>query len=202
MKLLARSHNHNAFSLVEVTLAIGITAVALVSLMGMLPRGIKNLQRASDKAVMGRIHQQVLGEIQLTAWETGDGSNDTPPIDSFDGLVRYYDDQGIELPKPSSEEEKLRHVYTARISLPKPGASLPQSVGKGSYGGAKLPGDASVSSDQFLRLVLVEITSNVDDRFLADPNTGFDKLTYPGAVFTYRTMVAKMGQQFGVQEKL
>ena len=189
------------FSLVEVTLAIGITAVALVSLMGMLPRGIKNLQRASDKAVMGRIHQQIMGEIQLTSWEVptgGASAGKQAPIEDFDGMIKYYDDQGIELSRPSTEEEKFRHVYTARINLPKPGESVPTSVGKGNYSGASLPGDGGTSSkDRFLRLVLVEITSNVDERFLSNPSSGFDDLNYPGAVFTYRTMIAKMGQQFG-----
>lgn len=201
MKYRLKFRKQRGFSLVEVTLAIGITAVALVSLMGMLPRGIKTLQRASDRAVMGRIHQQIMGEIQLTSWEVPSGgasAGKQAPIEDFDGMIKYYDDQGIELTRPTTEEDKFRHVYTAKINLPKPGESVPSSVGNGNYGGATLPGDGeAISKDRFLRLVLVEITSNVDERFLNNPGAGFDDLKYPGAVFTYRTMIAKMGQQFG-----
>lgn len=197
MKIRHYPHDRaRGFSLVEVTLAIGITAVALVSLMGMLPKGMKTLQRANDQAVMGRIHQQILGEIQLTPWEDEAGGG-TSPVESFHGQIRFYDDQGIEL--FASEKGGMSHVYTARVSVPKVGGRLPQSVGGGSYHGAGLPGDAA-SSDEFLRLVVVEVTSNVDPRFLESPASGFDQmLTYPGAIFTYRTMIAKMGRMYDVK---
>ena len=187
-----RESSNRGFSLVEVTLALGITAVALVSLMGMLPKGLQTLQQANDKAVMGRIHQQILGELQLTSWEpksTGSKS----PLESFDKQVRFYDDQGIEL--PDSDKGEFNHVYTARISLPKTGSQLPESVGGGSFRGIVLPGEDG-PSDDFLRLVLVEVTSNVDKSFLDSPESGFDLLDYPNAVYTYRTMVAKMGRTY------
>ncbi len=187
-----KSSGSRGFSLVEVTLALGITAVALVSLMGMLPKGLQTLQQANDKAVMGRIHQQVLGEIQVTSWEPKQGSA-VSPLDSFDGQVRFYDDQGIEL--PASDKGNFNHVYTARITLPRSGSSLPTSVGAGSYGGMSVPGEKG-SSDEYMRLVIVEVTANVDPTFLESPSTGFDNLDYPNAIYTYRTMVAKMGRTF------
>ena len=73
------------FSLIEVTIALGITAIALVSLMGMLPKGMETLRRAADKAIEGRIHQQILGELQLTPWETPNGGD--IPVREFD---RHY----------------------------------------------------------------------------------------------------------------
>lgn len=188
-----KSRQESGFTLVEVTLAIGITAVALVSLMGMLPRGIKTLERASDKAVMARIHQQILGELQLTSWEKGVLSG-VVPIDSFDGTVRLYDDQGIELSGKSNSDEKFRHVYTALIHIPKETESLPESVGRGQYNGAKLPGDSE--SSQFLKLVIVEITNSQDAKFLADPKNGFADLKYPGAVVSFRTIIANTGKLF------
>ena len=45
------------FSLIEVTISIAITAVALVALMGMLPAGMKTMREATDRAVETRIHQ-------------------------------------------------------------------------------------------------------------------------------------------------
>ncbi len=181
------------FSLVEVTLALGITAVALVSLMGMLPQGMKTLQRANDQAVMGRIHQQIVGEIQLTPWEAEKGG--MPPLDSFDRTVRYYDDQGIEL--PASDKGEFNHIYTARILLPRSGQSMPNSVGGASHGGVSIPGDDELTPE-LVRLVVVEITGSSDGEFLSDPVTGFDNLS-PKVIQTYRTLAVKMGRVFDIQ---
>ncbi|MBL9153165.1 MAG: Verru_Chthon cassette protein B [Verrucomicrobiales bacterium] len=197
MKLLRKYHmakSSSGFSLVEVTLAIGITAVALVSLMGMLPKGMATLRKAADQAIMGRIHQQILGELQLTPWEPkGSGQS---PLESFDGMVRFYDDQGIQL--ADSEKGKMSHIYTARISVPKKGSSrLPKSVGGGIYRGVGVVASGSEeasTSDEFVRLVVVEVTSNVDPSFLANPRLEFDRLDYPNAIRTYRSIVAKFGQ--------
>lgn len=183
------------FSLVEVTLAIGITAVALVSLMGMLPKGMQTLQKANDLAVMGRIHQQILGELQLTPWESTMGG---APIDSFDGMVRYYDDQGIEL--APADKGSFAHVYTARITIPRQGGKLPQSVGGGNHGGVKVPGEQSMldvgSAEDFMRLVIVEVTGITDPRFLEGLPATFDSAEALSGIRVYRTVVAKMGQEY------
>lgn len=173
--------------MVEVTLAIGITAVALVSLMGMLPKGMQTLQKANDQAIMGRIHQQLLGELQLTPWESASGGDS--PIDAFNGMTRIYDDQGIEL--PANRMGEFEHVYTARITIPRAGGGTPTSVGGGTFVGVKVPGEEELdegSPDDHMRLVLVEVTSVVDP--------DFDTID-PRNVETYRTVIAKMGQDFG-----
>lgn len=184
--------------MVEVTLAIGITAVALVSLMGMLPKGMQTLQRANDKAVMARIHQQVLGEIQLTPWEDSDGSSQ---IETFDGQIRYYDDQGIEI--PANDSGSLKHVYTARILVPRSNSKLPESVGGGTHGGVRVPGetalvDGALPTD-FLRLVIVEITGIASPDFQANPESGFEDPENRKMIFTYQTFAVKMGQEYGTE---
>lgn len=184
------------FSLVEVTLAIGITAVALVSLMGMLPKGMSTLQKATDEAVTGRIHQQIMGEIQLTPWEAESGGGS--PLLRFDKQIRYYDDQGIQLSDSERQGNPQSHVYTARVSLPAASGSsgLPKSVGAGSYQGVRLPGE-TVAGDQWSRLVIVEVTSSQDPRFLENPSSGFDSVVPVRSIYTYRTIISKFGQQFG-----
>ncbi|MCB1086152.1 MAG: Verru_Chthon cassette protein B [Verrucomicrobiae bacterium] len=180
----------SGFSLVEVTLAIGITAVALVSLMGMLPKGLKTLQKAADQAVMGRINQQILGELQVTPWDSvGSGGS---PLESFDGAVRIYDDQGIELPK--TERGSFDHVYTAKISVPSKGNRLPKHAGGGGYSGVLVPGESNsgAGNGDYSRLAIVEITSNTDPNFLK--SFDFDSLDYPMAVSVFRAVLVKMGQ--------
>lgn len=186
---------NQGFSLVEVTLAIGITAVALVSLMGMLPKGMQTLQRANDLAVMGRIHQQILGELQMTPWESTMGGGS--PIESFDQAVRYYDDQGIEL--ASSDRGGFSHVYTARVSIPREGEGVPISVGGGSHGGVKVPGESALPSGtpvDYMRLVIVEVTGIADPNFLNSVPDAFDNPDLKDSIRTYRTLVAKMGQEY------
>ena len=178
------------FSLIEVTIALGITAVALVSLMGMLPRGMETLRAAADKAIEGRIHQQILGEIQLTPWESGGGGGGSPR-DAFNKQVRYYDDQGIELAAKGGPS----HVYTARIHVPQEGDSLPPSVGQTNHA-AIMPEGINSGTLNYLRLVIVEITSIVDDQFLQNPQVSFDKPEYQKHIHTYRTIVSKMGQEY------
>jgi uncharacterized protein (TIGR02598 family) len=188
---VSRSHKLHGFSLVEVTLAIGITAVALVSLMGMIPKGMKTLQKATDEAVTGRIHQQIMGELQLTPWESTGGSGSA--LEGFDGEVRYYDDQGIEVTESDRNSNPQLHVYTARISLPKSGAGLPESVGGGTHGGVNLPGEHQATS-AWMRLVVVEVTSSQDPKFIGNPKQGFDSVLKPNMIYSYRTIITKMGQ--------
>lgn len=178
--LKIKSGKDRGFSLVEVTLAIGITAVALVSLLGMLPKGMATLQRATDEAVTGRIHQQIMGEIQLTPWESEGGGGS--PLDRFDRQIRYYDDQGIQMTETDRQRNPQFHVYTARITLPR-------SV-------VKLPGEESVANI-WSRLVIVDVTSSQDPRFLDNPATGFDSILSPRTVYNYRTIISKFGQQYG-----
>jgi uncharacterized protein (TIGR02598 family) len=185
-----RGHE-GGFSLIEVTIALGITAIALVSLMGMLPKGMETLRRAADKAIEGRIHQQILGELQLTPWE--DASGGDPLVKTFDKQVRFYDDQGIELLEV--DKGGAEHVYTARIHVPESGTGLPASVGSGTYSGV-MSEDMSDGGLTYLRLVIVEITSIVDPRFLSDPKNAFDRPEFQKNIRTFRTVIVKMGQEY------
>jgi uncharacterized protein (TIGR02598 family) len=48
--ILVRKGRHDAFSLIEVTLALGVIAFALVALMGLLPTGLNSQQQAQEEA--------------------------------------------------------------------------------------------------------------------------------------------------------
>ena len=159
----------NAFSLIEVTIAVAITAVALVSLMGMLPQGTDLMKRATDTAIEARIHQQIVGEVLLTEWEKKD---------SFNNTLRGYDDQGIHIATDgnvfASGRTQENVVYQARIRLP--------------AGHVTLPGG---SVDENLQLVLVDVTNR------REPGFNFDSAANRRHVNTYQSIIAKMGQNFG-----
>lgn len=109
-----KSQKLNGFSLVEVTLAMAIAAVALVTLLGMIPQGLATMNEASDLAIGGRIHQQLLNEIQMADFEV---------IERYDGMVVYYDSQGEEIEAQRGgvgATPPTGTVYSARIVIQPP----------------------------------------------------------------------------------
>jgi len=76
------------FSLVEVTIAMGIVSFAFLTMLGLIPTGLKTFRSAIDTSVGGQIFQRVINEAQQTDFDTLVGS---------DPAVRYFDDQGNEL---------------------------------------------------------------------------------------------------------
>ena len=181
-----RKSGQKGFSLIEVTISIAITAVALVSLMGMLPAGMRIMREAGDRAVETRIHQQILGELQLAEWD------DRLKYDwRSSGKVRFYDDQGIQIVN-SDPLFDLTHVYTARINVPAVGQSLPKSIGATSYNGVFVPGGSL--PDLSLQLVIVEISSVIDEVFEAPE--GFNDDNFLHTIRTFQATIVKMGKEF------
>ncbi len=189
MKINTRRSQSRGFTLIEVTIALAITAVALVTLMGMIPQGLQTMREAADQAIEARIHQQILSELQLTPYSSKTGSSDDSPLNDFDGQERYYDSQGIEL--LDFQAGKFEHVYTARIHLPEnSGGTMPESVGGESYNGVKLPGSDEPGTE-FLRVVVVEITSLP----YVDP-FDWENENNQRHIHTYQTTLVKMGQDY------
>ncbi len=175
------------FSLVEVTIAMAIAAVSIVTILGMIPQGMQTMRDAGDQAIMGRIHQGILSEIQLTPFGKGTG---TELIDSFNGQQRFYDDQGERL--MPNERASLRHIYSARIHIPQTGGVLPQSVGGSGYAGLKMGGAAANPN---LRTVIVEVAAVGGRDSQASP-FNWDDQRNRAIIRTYQTMVVKTGQDF------
>jgi len=167
----------SAFTLVEVTLAVGITSVALVGLLAMVPQGIRTMQKATDIAIEARIHQQITSEISLVAWQDRV---------SFHNTVRFYDNQGIHIPAPLVREDGSidTRAYTARILVPV-GGSLPARLGSASYRPLDLAGIADDENE--MQLVLVEISNAVLVRNAGD----FDNEKYWANVRTYRSTLVR-----------
>jgi uncharacterized protein (TIGR02598 family) len=81
-----------AFSLVEVTMAIGITSFVGLTVIGLLPTGLANFRNSMDISVSSQIVQRVVVDLQSADFST---------ISSSSGIsnlpVRYFDDEGNEL---------------------------------------------------------------------------------------------------------
>jgi type II secretory pathway pseudopilin PulG len=54
-----RAHKLTAFSLVEVTLALGVAAICLVTMLGLLPAGVKTQQNSIQQTTANQILSQI-----------------------------------------------------------------------------------------------------------------------------------------------
>lgn len=195
MKVLSlnRSGGERGFSLIEVTIAMAIAAVALVTLLGLIPQGMNTMREAGDQAIQGRIHQQLLNEIQMTPFEDSTGKS---LIDIYDKMEFYYDGQGEEISdsreQGSVPEDRKKgsfaHIYSARVTFPDKG-NAPASVGGAAFSGYSFDG---LEPNKFVRPVIVEVAavSGLGDNF------DWDSADSRPLISSYQSIVVKMGQDY------
>lgn len=173
------------------TIAMAIAAVALVTLLGLIPQGMDTMREAGDQAIMGRIHQQILNEIQLTPFEDA-------LLDRYDQMEFYYDAQGEELSdnrsaagSPEREKGSFAHIYSAKVTIPKENGELPKSVGNAKYQGIRLDRQNGEKNPN-MRPVIVEVApvGGLGATFdFSDPQNF-------RLIKAYQTMIVKMGQDY------
>src|SRR5438034_2694027 len=94
----------HAFSLVELTLALGIAAFCLIAVFGLMPIGVQTNRNTISQTAAASIISSVLADIRTTARATAsatpsplyninvparDASNTTPQIRYFDSTGRF-----------------------------------------------------------------------------------------------------------------
>lgn len=89
-----------AFSLVEVVLAVGVAAFALVALLGLLPAGLKTFRGSMNTAVGSQIAQRIFNDMQVSDWS------------NISNTVRFFDEQGTE-----TASNALNCIYWAQVSI-------------------------------------------------------------------------------------
>lgn len=108
------------FSLVEVTMALGVISFALVALVGMLPVGMSNFRQAIDNQTQAEIVQQVASEVQVMSFR--DLSDPTAYLTKSEFFPKYFDERGGEV--EASDPNRLYTVRSQPATNPKlPGAS-------------------------------------------------------------------------------
>jgi uncharacterized protein (TIGR02598 family) len=118
--------DESAFSLVEITLSIGIIAFAFVALFGLLPSGLTVFRQSIDAANEMWIMQDLNTMIQVTDWSK-DPSTGKSKVESlaFDkgGLIYFYDEEGrltdtARSDEPSSDAAiELRRLYAVKLVI-------------------------------------------------------------------------------------
>jgi uncharacterized protein (TIGR02598 family) len=131
------------FTLIEIAIAVGILAVALVALIGLLPGGMTNFRKAMDTSVTAQIAQRILLDMQQADYDTLVDTAEAPVQGaSLAGYsftaprwntqqFRYFDEQGTELltsdgtTLTTAQKAALVYVVNVRITpiAPQPALS-------------------------------------------------------------------------------
>lgn len=135
------------FSLVEVTLATSIMALAVTTILGLIPYGMSNVREAGAKTVESQIHRLLVGRMSLTSFSTEGGHEYLRR--QYDGQKFYFDDQGMEVPESVARENGL-FSYVAQVKVHPLDVMLP-AVASGA--------NQNMAADPYLRRVTVLITA-------------------------------------------
>ena len=78
----------DAFSLIEVIIALGIFAFVVVPIIALVSSGMKSLRQSMDDSVRGEIVRKVVGEAMRVPYANL-GTE-------FNGINFYFDDEGVQ----------------------------------------------------------------------------------------------------------
>jgi uncharacterized protein (TIGR02598 family) len=105
------------FSLIEVTLALGIMTFAILSVIGVLPVGLSTLRDAMNDMTKAQIVQRIAGNAALSTF--------SDLRTHFDGGEFYFGEDGQQLHRSDSE---VRYRVETRCEPPELSASAPDGL--------------------------------------------------------------------------
>lgn len=115
-----RERDCRAFSLVEVTLAIGIISFGMLAMLGFMPVGLGTMREAMDQTIQAQIVRTVSSEAKLLRFDQIDDFVDRSPL--------YFDLDGV---PQSAENTRTRF----RVNLERRASTYPGS-GAADLGGS------------------------------------------------------------------
>jgi uncharacterized protein (TIGR02598 family) len=101
------ANSRSGFSLIEVTIAIGIVGFAVLALLGTLGVGSRALGSAVSYSMQAQITQNVMGSLKLSDFTML--TNNSP--NGWNGANLYFDERGVSVATPSLA------IYTANITV-------------------------------------------------------------------------------------
>jgi uncharacterized protein (TIGR02598 family) len=128
----------SGFSLVEVTLALGIVAFSMLTLLGLVPLGLTTFHKAINASVSSQIVQHVVTDFQQSDFS---GLSQQNPI-------LYFDDQANELNVATAGSTPPGAIYYVNVVVNTP---------------ALMPGGTPSAN---LASVIIEIVSNPGNQTL------------------------------------
>jgi uncharacterized protein (TIGR02598 family) len=131
------------FTLVEVTIAMGVVAFGFITILGLLPAGLKTFRSAMDSSVGAQIAQKVINDAQQKDF-------DALVANGIASTVRYFDDQGNEL-GVSDKAKAIYHVNTRVVTATgMPGAASNSNLATITIQIANNPGNLTLPAESSL----------------------------------------------------
>lgn len=159
------------FSLVEVTVAMGIVATVLVALLALLPYGMDSIREAKATQVQARIANEILSELQVADWGVGPAYK---KLADWDGAIRGYDSEGT-LISDTADKNKQDIIYKVKVEIP-----VTEKV--------RLRG-MGTDSGRYVRRVSVKIAFAPGDK-----SVDFQSDNYPLPYRTFSSQIVKLGR--------
>ncbi len=97
-------YGRQAFSLVEVALAMGVAVFAALGLLGLLQSGLGNYREAMNSSISSAIGQQVVSDAMLAEFDK---------LAASPATTNYFDERGV--PLPNNSTTNAIYVSSAQI---------------------------------------------------------------------------------------
>jgi uncharacterized protein (TIGR02598 family) len=110
------SRQSGGFSLIEIVIAIGLAAFAIVGLIGLMPQGLTTLKQSRSDS----LRAEILKSVANTAKQT-----DFSLISSLNGTNFYFDADGVLV--DSSSDDAIYKALLGTNSVSVPGSAFPLS---------------------------------------------------------------------------
>lgn len=130
------------FSLAEVTLTVGIAAMALLPMVALLPYGLDTMRKSASKTAEARMLQAIASDYQMRNW-VPNATGVTEREVKLENNDYQFDEAGLPVTPGSFE-----HIYSARAIVAQDN-------------GPTLNQDGTGGPNRYLRRLTVRITSDV-----------------------------------------
>ena len=171
------------FSLVEVTVALGIMAFSFLVIFGLLGTGLTSFRQAKGVSVSSQIAQQIFSQVEVMPFNTLTNNGATTyyqlpnPNTSIGGNIRYFDEQG-------NETTAAGAVYWANVRV----LTATPFVGATSVSNTALATvTIQVASNPGALTPDVSASGSTTGEWTGTANTG----TVPLQIYTYQSFVAQ-----------
>ena len=105
---LARSKR--GFSLVEVTLAVGIAALGIIAILGLMPQGLEMSRKTGEMTARRQIIEQIARDLEQRSWADLAAAAST--------AIYYFDDQGAACDGGAPTQAFISRVQVLPITTP------------------------------------------------------------------------------------
>jgi uncharacterized protein (TIGR02598 family) len=112
----SRVCGRKAFSLVEVTISLGIVSFAVLSILGLLPTGLNTLRASMDETIRAQIMKSMAANAVIADFES-----------LSNGSTNYFDDEGILV---QNQNQAYYTVVTVPADPLFPGSASAPSLGE------------------------------------------------------------------------